>query len=141
MTVSKTFVRIEHKELGKGFLSTSYLMENNVELDYEITHTFSTFPAPYAEEELHIGYATPGDRWSKFNTRFFFGFHRIDQILKLIEMTQLSKMVNLGFRVYEIKVSKHHESPNQVMYDMDDIVEKIDITDRVFQCYLGNMNN
>lgn len=116
----KTIIRIEHNN-GIG----CFQQREHLSLDQicpEATERHFTWPDMCTGQSI----PTPGDDVNlylhKDNKEWFCAFKSLDQLNMLFQPHEIQIIIKAGYKILLLDVSEYQESPNQVLYTKESII-------------------
>lgn len=119
----KQVIRIEHND-GKGWFNTKSVDITSHSNYNEISerHTEGDFPS-YWDDKILIKQLPPS-----LLEHFHFAFNSLEQLRNGFTDEELKEAVGMGFKILSLTVEDYFESPYQVIFRKESIIEMQDIS-------------
>jgi hypothetical protein len=115
----KTVIRIEHPYDGNGLwraVGDNGVIIDDISFFEELADKHNKFPLPHEDGLFMTGY-------------HYCAFKSIEQIQQWIENDWWKEIIELGFKVLMIDISKYQEGNHQIIFKKEHIMQSKDITE------------
>lgn len=112
--------RIEHPENGYGIYGQNNLFDDG-KFRYMIKR-HNRMPTPCEDTFDGKRHRLLSEEYCAFNSE--------KELLKWVTKFECKKLIRRGFKIYEIEIEKFVQSKFQTLYKKEDIINKIDITNK-----------
>lgn len=123
-------IRIEYKD-GYGLFFKN-LFKNHVRLESRPFYAEKDLPELHRRhKENFLHPMNDGLDVEKDGKEYFCAFKNIDDFRKWVYEDELKKILNLGFKIYQITATDFQEGKHQILYTKESITSKINISNKI----------
>lgn len=126
----KTFIRVEHKNSMTGmFRSDEDSICNVPELHSLRARHYGPFPTGFGDPDIAPTLYKEEEETPFTKSQWRFAFKNIEQINQWVMKDEFQILAKLNYRVYKITSNNYIESRHQVIFNINSVINKEDITE------------
>lgn len=133
---AREFIRIEDKSTGRGMFEDigNNRFSNSILMGLWDRH--KEFPVGYQQEPFFSkcfgGIKSEYEYSAGKESPWRFAFKSLTQLRQWVSQEELKELVSRNHAVYRINATNYYESDDQAVFNINDVVNKEDITGEVF---------